>query len=96
MYDDKDVPSGPALRDAEGKEHIKSEGCFFPSRVAKAGAIVRVQDAEASWPSDKTTILSHIVESADSSSEPPTDHANYDKMCHESISCPRPRIVPGS
>ena len=83
-YDDDDVPSGPALRDAKGEEHIKSvkegKGGFFPHTVAEAGALVRVQDAEASWASDKTTILNHIVESADSSSEPPTEHANYDKM----------------
>jgi hypothetical protein len=39
-----------------------------------------VQDAEASWPCDKTTILNHIVESAHPNSEPPTEHANYDKM----------------
>jgi hypothetical protein len=81
------VPEGPALRDASGKEHIKPqivEGTdisgFFPPEVATSGALTRVQDAEASWPSDKTTILNHIVGSADPSSEPPTEHATYDKM----------------
>ena len=85
------MPPGPALRDASGKEHIKfaveqtrdgtawSSGSFPPD-VAAAGALVRVQDAEASWPRDKTTILNHIVESAHPNSEPPTEHANYDKM----------------
>ena len=84
LNDDDDVPPGPALRDAKGEEHIKSvkegKGGFFPHTVAEAGALVRVQDAEASWASDKTTILNHIVEGADSTSEPPTEHANYDKM----------------
>ena len=84
---DETVPEGPALRDASGKEHIKPqivEGTdisgFFPPEVATSGALTRVQDAEASWPSDKTTILNHIVGSADPSSEPPTEHATYDKM----------------
>ena len=85
------VSPGPALRAASGKEHIKfamEQGAVghrwssgsFPPDVAAAGALVRVQDAEASWPCDKTTILNHIVESAHPNSEPPTEHANYDKM----------------
>ena len=78
------VPEGPALRDASGGEHIKSvkegKGGCFPWAVAESGALVRVQDADASWASDKTTILNHIVGSADPSSEPPTKHATYDKM----------------
>ena len=84
LYGDNPVPAGPALRDADNKEHIKSakegKGGFFPAKVAEAGALVRVQDAEASWACDKTTILNHIVGSADPSSEPPTEHASYDKM----------------
>ena len=86
-YGDDAVPPGPALRDAKGAEHIKSaqegKGGFFPCKVAKAGALVRVQDAEASWANDKTAILNHIVESADPNSEPPTEHAGYDKMNRE-------------
>ena len=83
-YGNKPVPEGPALQDASGEEYIKSakegKGGFFPPEVAESGALVRVQDAEASWPSDKTVILNHIVGSADPSSEPPAEHATYDKM----------------
>ena len=87
----KAVPPGPALRDARGEEHIKfaveqrlgdlvwSDGSFPPD-VAAAGASVRVQDADATWPSDKTNILNHIVESTQPNSAPPTEHAHYDKM----------------
>lgn len=87
-----DVPSGPALRTADGKELIKSsiegKGGCFPPNIAEAGVLMRVQDAEASWASDKVTILNYIVQSDAASmrasmrsrTEPPREHARYDEM----------------
>merc|ERR1740130_624948 len=75
----KDVPAGPALRDASGAEHMKHGGAF-PFKVAEEGAMVRVQDSEASWPEDKTSILNHIVKSDDPLGQPPMEHGAYDAL----------------
>ena len=77
---DERVPAGPALRDANGQEHVKPEGGFFPAKIAEAGVLVRVQYAQASRAGDRVTILNHIVQSDDLSGEPLPEHANYDEM----------------
>ena len=83
-HDDKWVPSGPALRGADGEEHIKSakegKGGFFPPKVAEVGAFIKLQDAGVSWESDKVSILNHIVQSDDPTREPPKEHAEYDRI----------------
>merc|ERR1712166_879330 len=82
LQGDKDVPAGPALLDAEQNEHIKSalegKGGFFPPEIAVKGARVKVQNAQASQPQDRRSILQRIVQSDDSSSEPPVEHPRYD------------------
>merc|ERR1740130_2562287 len=75
----KDVPAGPALRDASGAEHMKHGGAF-PFKVAEEGVMVRVQDSEASWPEDKTSILNHITQSDDPLGKPPKEHGAYDAL----------------
>jgi hypothetical protein len=81
---DKKVPAGPALRDASGAEHVKSaiegKGGFFPPKVAEEGVMVRVQDSEASWEQDKTSILNHITQSDDPLGQPPMEHEAYDAL----------------
>jgi hypothetical protein len=83
-YAGQPVPASAALRDANGTEHIRSategKGGFFPPKVVEQGAIVRVQDAQASREEDRTSILNHIVGSADPTAEPPVEHARYDQM----------------
>ena len=78
------VPAGPALRDADGKEHIKSategKGGFFPPKVATEGVMVRVQNAQATRDEDQVSILNHIVRSDDPLSQPPREHEEYDKL----------------
>ena len=76
----KPIPAGPALRDASGQEHVKSEGGLFPTHIAEAGLLVRVQDAQASRDGDRVTILNHIVQSDDPSGEPLPEHPNYEEM----------------
>ena len=84
MLGDEDVPSGPALRGADGRKHIKSakerKGGFFPPKVAEVGAFIKLQDAGVSWESDKVSILNHIVQSDDPTREPPSEHAEYDRI----------------
>ena len=62
-YGGEIVPAGPALRDADGKEHVKPEGGCFPPTVATEGMRIRVQDAQASRKEDRVSILNHIVQS---------------------------------
>ena len=76
----KVVPGGPALRDANGQEHVKPKGGFFPPKIAEAGVLVRVQDAQASRDGDRVTILNHIVQSDDPSGDPLPEHPNYEEM----------------
>merc|ERR1740117_484642 len=82
--EDKYVPAGPALRDASGAEHIKSaiegKGGCFPPKVAEEGVMVRVQDSDASWEEDKTSILNHITQSDDPLGQPPMEHGAYDAL----------------
>merc|ERR1740130_196502 len=75
----KAVPAGPALRDASGAERIKHGGCF-PPKVAEEGVMVRVQDSEASWEEDKTSILNHITQSDNPLGQPPKEHGAYDAL----------------
>merc|ERR1712166_337399 len=83
-FGDEVVPAGPALRDASGAEHIKSaiegNGGFFPPEVAEEGVMVRVQDSEASWEEDKTSILNHITQSDDPLGQPPMEHDAYEAL----------------
>ena len=84
LFDGKSVPSGPALRGADGEEHIKSakegKGGFFPPKVAEVGAFIKLQDAGVSRKRDKVSILNHIVQSDDPTREPPKEHAEYDRI----------------
>ena len=82
LFNDEDVPAGPALRDASGQEHIKPKGGFFPYTIAEAGVLVRVQDAQAYMyrDGDRVTILNHIVQSDDPSGDPLPEHPNYEEM----------------
>ena len=54
-------------------------GCF-PFKVATEGVMVRVQDSEASWEQDKTSILNHITQSDDPLGQPPMEHEAYDTL----------------
>jgi hypothetical protein len=74
------VLPGPVLKDAEGKEHIKPEGGWFPKEVAKKGALVTLETADASMAADKVAILRKISQCTDAQTEPPSTHPGYDKV----------------
>ena len=84
LFNGKKVPAGPALREADGTEHVKSategKGGAFPFKVATEGVMVRVQDAEATRDEDQVSILNHIVRSDDPLGQPPREHEEYDKL----------------
>ena len=42
--------------------------------------MVRVQDSEASWEEDKTSILNHITQTDDPLGQPPMEHEAYDAL----------------
>ena len=52
------------------------EGGFFPSEIAEAGVLLRVQDAQASRDGDEITILNHIVQSNDPRGDPLQEEMN--------------------
>ena len=64
------VPPGPALVDSQDVLHIKSNSGFFPGNVAIRGARVKVENAQASRPEDRSNILHTIATTWFSQSEP--------------------------
>ena len=58
-FDGVPVPTGPALRDANGEVHLQHQG-VFPFHVAVVGASVDIEDAQTSCAQDKENILRMI------------------------------------